>query len=62
MDKAEVLKRLKEHLKARKQQNGEWNRNDKYFCLRYVEDFLNMSKDNAKLFIDEHFPCIANFK
>lgn len=60
MDKDEVIKRLKEHLTAKKNQNGRLSKNDKFYCIHYAEDFLMMKKNQARSFIEENFPSIAN--
>lgn len=62
MDKDEVIKRLNEHLKAKELLNGCLNRNDKYYCIRYVMDFLNMKKDQAKEFLRDNIPALASIK
>ena len=60
MDKNEVIYRLKQHLKAREQENGELNKKDLYFCVNYVMDFLLISKRDAKKFLKEHIPFVLN--
>lgn len=62
MTKTEVISRLKEHLKARKNQHGKLSKNDKYYCIHYVEDFLNMTKDKAIQFLNENLPMVMGIK
>lgn len=62
MDEAEVIYRLREHLRARKMKNGKLCRNDKFYCTYYVEDFLFLNKKKAIEFIKKYFPEISNFK
>ena len=59
MDRGEVILRLKEHLRARKQQNGELKKGDLFYCITYVMDFLLLSKEQAKQFVAENIPDIA---
>jgi hypothetical protein len=61
MDKHEVVKRLKEHLRARKQQNGELKKGDLLYCITYVMDFLLIEKEQAKQFVAENIPDVAKF-
>ena len=60
MDKNEVIKRLKEHLTAKKEKNGKLGKNDKYYCIHYVEDFLMCSHSEAVLLLEEHFPDVMS--
>lgn len=60
MDKDEVIRRLKEHLKAREQENGSLNNRDKHFSIHYVEDFLEMTKKEAINFLKKHIPQVVN--
>lgn len=60
MGRDEVIKRLKEHLTAKVQQNGRLSKNDKYYCIHYAEDFLQMKKNQAIRFIEENIPIVAN--
>ena len=60
MGKDEVIRMLKEHLKAREQENGTLNKRDKHFSIHYVEDFLEMKKDEAINFLKKHIPHVVN--
>ena len=62
MDKNEVIWRLKEHLRYREKENGELNLKDWYFCITYIMDFLLLTKAEAKQFIKENIPAVANLK
>ena len=62
MGEEEVIERLTEHLKAKKQKNGRLCRNDKFYCIYYVMGFLLLNKKDAIKFINKHFPEIADFK
>lgn len=62
MDRDEVIKRLKEHLTAKKNQNGCLSKNDKFYCIHYAEDFLMMKKNQARSFIEENFPVLQSIK
>ena len=62
MDKDEVTFRLTEHLKAKQRQNGELNNRDKQYCIRYVMDFLLVTRKDAKQFIADHLPALAGVK
>lgn len=59
MDKDEVIKRLNEHLKAKQQANGHLREMDKNYCIHYVMDFLCLSRDKAKEFLQENIPMVA---
>lgn len=60
MGRDEVIKRLKEHLTAKVQQNGGLSKRDKFYCIHYAEDFLLMKRNRAKRFVEENFPILAN--
>ena len=60
MDKDEIIKRLKEHLKAREKMNGELNIRDKYYCIHYVEDFMECRRTEAIKFLEENIPVVMN--
>lgn len=60
MDKGEIIRRLKGHLRAKKQQNGRLTRKDLWFCENYVMDFLLISKRQAKQFVLDNLPEVAN--
>ena len=60
MNENEVIERLNEHLKARVMQNGSLNPRDKYFCIHYVEDFLDMTKEQAIQFLKDNIPMVMN--
>lgn len=60
MTKTEVISRLKEHLNAKKNQNGRLSRNDKFYCIHYVEDFLGFSKGKAIRFLEDNIPAVMN--
>ena len=59
MNEAEVIYRLKQHLKRRRVDNGYLCRTDKAYCLNYVMDFLNLNKTQAKEFLVNNIPAIA---
>lgn len=59
MDRNEVIKRLQEHLKMKKCQNGYLCAKDKNYCLHYVMDFLMLNRTQAKEFLRENIPAIA---
>lgn len=58
MDKDEVIKRLKEHLIAKKNQNGRLCKNDKHFCVHYVEDFLQVTRGQAIKILEDNIPTV----
>lgn len=60
MDKKEIIIRLKGHLKARKQQNGELNKRDLDYCTAYVMDFLLIPRKQAKQFLADNLPEVAS--
>ena len=60
MDKDEIIKRLKEHLKARENMNGELTIRDKYYCIHYVEDFLEYRRKQAEKFLEENLPMVMS--
>jgi hypothetical protein len=62
MSADEVIKRLTEHLKAKEQQRGSLCRKDKFYCQYYIMDFLNLSVREARQFIKDNLPALANFK
>ena len=62
MDKEEVIFRLTEHLKAKKWKQGELNARDLQYCIRYVMDFLFITRKEAKQFIAEYLPALAGVK
>jgi hypothetical protein len=62
MDKNEVIKRLKEHLKAKEMQRGFLVKKDKFYCQNYIMDFLNLSVREARQFMKEYLPALANLK
>ena len=59
MDEYEVIKRLKEHLQAKKQEYGCIRGIDKNYCLHYVMDFLLISQDKAEEFLAKNIPMVA---
>ena len=61
MGKEEVIKRLKEHLRAKEKQRGFLVGGDKYYCMHYIMDFLLLSKKQAKQFIKENLPALESF-
>lgn len=60
MDKDEVIRRLKEHLRAKEIQNGTLNLRDKHYCIHYVEDFLGYKKNKAIKFLEDNIPLVMN--
>lgn len=59
MDEYEVIQRLNEHLKAKKQANGYVRELDKNYCLHYVMDFLLIPRDKAEEFLAKNIPMVA---
>lgn len=62
MDKDEVIRRLKEHLRAKENRNGRLTHRDRAFCISYVRDFLRMSTAQAIRFLKQHFPYVVDCK
>lgn len=62
MEKEEVIKRLKDHLKAKENQHGRLTHRDRAFCISYVSDFLEMSNPQAIRFLKKHIPYVVNCK
>lgn len=62
MDKDEVIRRLKDHLRAREYKNGKLNYKDRAFSISYVKDFLEMSTAQAIHFLEQHIPYVINCK
>ena len=62
MGEEEVIKRLKEHLAAKKEKNGKLGKNDKYYCIHYVEDFLMCSRSDAVTLLEENFPDVMSLE
>jgi hypothetical protein len=62
MDKNEVIRRLKEHLKAKEMQRGFLVAKDKFYCQYYIMDFLNLSVREARRFIKDYLPALADLK
>ena len=60
MSKQEIIKRLTEHLKAKVHKNGKLTKRDKYWCIYYVEDFLEYSRKQAIKFLEENLPMVMN--
>ena len=54
MDKAEVVRRLKEHLADKYDENNKLAWGHKWYCINYIMDFLFCDKSTAKkIFEDE---------
>ena len=53
MDKNELVKRLKEHLKNKIAPNGKISKDNKCYCLNYIMDFLFCDRKTAT-YILEH--------
>jgi hypothetical protein len=49
----EVIKRLKEHLKAKRIDKGFVTVKDLYWCITYIQDFLRYNKNKAAWFLEE---------
>ena len=62
MDKDEVIRRLKDHLRAKENENGRLSYRDRAFCISYVKDFLEMSTGQAVRFLQQHIPSVVNCK
>lgn len=60
MGKDEVIRMLKEHLKAKEKENGRLTIRDKYYCIHYVEDFLEYSKKQAERFLKDNIPVVMS--
>ena len=60
MEQDEVIKLLREHLKAKANTNGRLTNRDKYFAIHYVEDFLEYSKGQAIQFLESHIPEVMD--
>lgn len=58
MEQEDVIKLLKEHLKAKENANGRLTNRDKFFCIHYVEDFLQYTKGQAIQFLERHIPAV----
>ena len=48
MSKNEVIKRLKDHLAYCKSHHGRITRNDKFYCIHYIMDFMMINFNEAK--------------
>lgn len=62
MEKDEVIRRLKDHLKAKENENGRLTHRDRAFCIRYVRDFLEMTTSQALHFLEQHIPYVVDCK
>ena len=61
IDKAEVIRMLKEHLKAMVQRKGCLSKYDKNYSIRYVMDFIpNISEAQAIQILEENIPAVVN--
>lgn len=60
MEKDEVIKLLKEHLKAKENTNGCLTNRDKWWSIHYVEDFLQYTKGQAIKFLERHIPAVLD--
>ena len=60
MEKEEVIRRLREHLKAKKLKSGKLCKYDKNFSINYVMDCLLLTKEQALKFLKKHFPSVVN--
>lgn len=61
MGQEDVIKRLKEHLKARINQSGRLFKYDKTYSIRYVMDFMPyLSKAQAIQILKENIPDVIN--
>jgi hypothetical protein len=61
LDKDEVIRRLKEHLRGRENMNGELTFRDRAFCIRYVSDFLDMTHAQAIRFLEKNVPQAIHY-
>ena len=59
LNEREVIRRLTEHLKYKKITNGYLCAKDKNFSITYVEDFLCLTRSQAREFLKENVPAIA---
>ena len=54
MGENEVIYRLREHLKAKRNKRGCNNSKDRYYCINYIMDFLFINRKQAKQFYKNH--------
>lgn len=54
MNEKEVIKRLKEHLVAMRNQRGCNNSKDKFYCIYYIMDFLFLNRKQADEFYEQN--------
>jgi hypothetical protein len=52
MDKAEVIHRLKDHLKGRLDKTNKITKVDKNYCINYIMDFLFLDRKSAKKILE----------
>lgn len=60
MEKEEVIRRLREHLKSKKLKSGKLCKYDKNFSIKYVMDCLLLTREQALEFLKKHIPSVVN--